>query len=143
MLHRPLALAVALSLSCVALADEKADAPKWDVNAAHGPVKQVKFTTDEGTWMDLDVSRDGQTLVFSLLGDLYTLPIAGGNAKRITSGPAWDVQPRFSPDGSEIAFTSDRAGGMATGTKAGAASTFTAGSRDGNATPRSRSQRRT
>ncbi len=115
MLHRPLALAVALavalSLSCVALADEKADAPKWDVNAAHGPVKQVKFTTDEGTWMDLDVSRDGQTLVFSLLGDLYTLPIAGGNAKRITSGPAWDVQPRFSPDGSEIAFTSDRAGG--------------------------------
>ncbi len=111
MLRRPLALAVALSLSCVALADEKADAPKWDVNAAHGPVKQVKFATDEGTWMDLDVSRDGQTVVFSLLGDLYTLPISGGTARRITSGPAWDVQPRFSPDGSEIAFTSDRAGG--------------------------------
>ncbi|HRG14850.1 MAG TPA: amidohydrolase family protein [Pseudomonadota bacterium] len=111
MLHRPLALAVALSLSSAALAGEKADAPKWDVNAAHGPVKQVKFTTDEGTWMDLDVSRDGQTLVFSLLGDLYTLPIAGGSATRITSGPAWDVQPRFSPDGAEIAFASDRAGG--------------------------------
>ncbi len=109
--HRPLALAVALSLSSAALAGEKADAPKWDVNAAHGPVKQVKFTTDEGTWMDLDVSRDGQTLVFSLLGDLYTLPIAGGSATRITSGPAWDVQPRFSPDGAEIAFASDRAGG--------------------------------
>jgi Tol biopolymer transport system component/imidazolonepropionase-like amidohydrolase len=111
MLRHPLVLAVALSLSCAVSADDKKDAPKWDVNAAHGPVKQVKFTTDEGTWMDLDVSRDGQNLVFSLLGDLYTLPITGGNAQRITSGPAWDVQPRFSPDGSEIAFTSDRAGG--------------------------------
>lgn len=111
MLRRPLALAVALSLSCAVFADDKKDAPKWDVNAAHGPVKQVTFTTDEGTWMDLDVSRDGKTLVFSLLGDLYTLPIEGGAAKRITSGPAWDVQPRFSPDGGEIAFTSDRAGG--------------------------------
>lgn len=111
MLRRPLALAVALSLSCAVFADDKKDAPKWDVNAAHGPVKQVAFTTDEGTWMDLDVSRDGKTLVFSLLGDLYTLPIEGGAAKRITSGPAWDVQPRFSPDGGEIAFTSDRAGG--------------------------------
>jgi Tol biopolymer transport system component/imidazolonepropionase-like amidohydrolase len=111
MLRRPLALAVALSLSGLVSADAKKDAPKWDVNAAHGPVKQVKFTTDEGTWMDLDVSRDGRTLVFSLLGDLYTLPIAGGAATRITSGPAWDVQPRFSPDGAEIAFTSDRGGG--------------------------------
>ena len=111
MLRRPLVLAVALSLSCLVSADDKKDVPKWDVNAAHGPVKQVKFTTDEGTWMDLDVSRDGQTVVFSLLGDLYTLPIAGGQATRITSGPAWDVQPRFSPDGTEIAFTSDRAGG--------------------------------
>ncbi len=111
MLHRSLVLAVALALSVAANAGDKKDAPKWDVNAAHGPVKQIRFTTDEGTWMDLDVSRDGQTIVFSLLGDLYTLPIAGGNAKRISSGPAWDVQPRFSPDGSEIAFTSDRAGG--------------------------------
>jgi Tol biopolymer transport system component len=111
MLHRALALAVALSLSCAALAGDKVDAPKWDVTAAHGPVKQIKFTTDEGTWMDLDVSRDGQTIVFSLLGDLYTLPIGGGTATRISSGPAWDVQPRFSPDGTEIAFTSDRAGG--------------------------------
>ena len=83
----------------------------WDVNAAHGPTQTVRFTTTEGTWMNLDVSPDGRTIVFDLLGDLYTLPIAGGTARRITSGPAFDVQPRFSPDGRRISFTSDRAGG--------------------------------
>ncbi len=87
------------------------EAPKWDVSAAHGVTKSVRFDTDEGTWMDVDVSPDGRELAFALLGDLYRLPIAGGSATRVTSGPAWDVQPRFSPDGRELAFTSDRGGG--------------------------------
>ncbi|MFB9068837.1 amidohydrolase family protein [Pseudofulvimonas gallinarii] len=88
-----------------------ADAPKWDVNTVQGEARHARFSTDEGTWMNVDVSPDGRTLVFDLLGDLYTLPISGGNARRITSGPAFDVQPRFSPDGSQISFTSDRGGG--------------------------------
>src|SRR5690606_4489877 len=92
-------------------ADDKKDKPKWDVNAAHGETKTVRFSTDEGTWLDLDVSPDGQTIVFSMLGDLYSLPISGGKAKRLTRGAAWDVQPRFSPDGRELAYTSDRGGG--------------------------------
>ncbi|OZC02969.1 amidohydrolase family protein [Rubricoccus marinus] len=87
------------------------DAPKWDVSAAHGPTSTVAFETSEGTWMSIDVSPDGRTLVFDLLGDLYTLPLAGGTATRITSGAAYDVQPRWSPDGSRISFTSDRSGG--------------------------------
>ena len=75
------------------------------------PTRSAKFTTTRGTWMSLDVSPDGQKIVFDLLGDLYTLPIAGGKATRITSGIAFDAQPRWSPDGRQITFISDRTGG--------------------------------
>ncbi len=71
---------------------------------------KIEFSTDEGTWLSVDVAPDGKTLVFDLVGDLYTLPIAGGQANRITSGPAYDSQPSFSPDGKYIAFVSDRDG---------------------------------
>jgi imidazolonepropionase-like amidohydrolase/Tol biopolymer transport system component len=72
--------------------------------------RTLKFTTTEGTWISVDVSRDGRTIVFDLLGDLYTLPIAGGTATRITSGPGFDTQARYSPDGTKIVFLSDRNG---------------------------------
>lgn len=85
-------------------------AAKWDVEAPLGPTRTLTFDTSEGTWMNLDVSPDGRQIVFDLLGDLYVLPIAGGAAARITSGPAFDMQPRFSPDGALIAFASDRNG---------------------------------
>lgn len=74
------------------------------------PIRTVRFETDEGTWMSLDVSPDGKTIVFELLGDLYTLPIEGGRATRITEGLAFDSQPRYSPDGRSIVFVSDRTG---------------------------------
>jgi Tol biopolymer transport system component len=73
--------------------------------------RKAEFTATQGTWISLDVSPDGNTLVFDLLGDLYTMPIAGGKAKRITSGMAFDAQPRFSPDGKKVVFVSDRSGG--------------------------------
>ncbi len=74
------------------------------------PARKVTFTTDEATWVSLDVAPDGKSIVFDLLGDLYTLPITGGEAKRLTSGMSWDCMPRFSPDGKTIAFVSDRSG---------------------------------
>lgn len=87
--------------------------PKWDVSNPSGgvPYRDVEFSTNEGTWMCLDVSPDGKTIVFDMLGDLYTMPISGGAATCIRSGLAWEVQPRFSPDGSKISFTSDAGGG--------------------------------
>jgi len=75
------------------------------------PTRVLEFTTSEGSWMSVDISPDGQTLVFDLLGDLYTMPASGGQATPLTQGMAVDGQPRFSPDGSRVAFTSDRSGG--------------------------------
>ena len=72
--------------------------------------RKLTFTTDEASWISLDVAPDGKTIVFDILGDLYTLPVAGGSATRITSGTGWDQQPRYSPDGSQLVFVSDRNG---------------------------------
>jgi Tol biopolymer transport system component/predicted amidohydrolase len=74
------------------------------------PAGKLEFETDEGTWMSVDVMPDGQALVFELLGDIYKLPIAGGDAVRLTSGTPFDAQPRVSPDGKWLAFVSDRNG---------------------------------
>ena len=89
----------------------KEETPKWDVNNPPGPRTTVPIDTRTGTWMNLDVSPEGDEIVFELLGDIYSMPIAGGEAKALTSGIAWDMQPRYSPDGKHIAFTSDRGGG--------------------------------
>ncbi|HEX2168220.1 MAG TPA: hypothetical protein VHG09_13380, partial [Longimicrobiales bacterium] len=82
----------------------------WDVTAPPGPSRTIEFETSEGTWMNVDVSPDGSTLVFDLLGDIYTMPATGGRATLVLGGHAYETMPRFSPDGGRIAFTSDRDG---------------------------------
>ncbi len=99
----------ALLLAGLALATDPPTSPP--VDAAHADAVHVAFDTTEGTWMNVDVSPDGETIAFDLLGHVYTLPIAGGTATRLTSGTSWNMHPRFSPDGKRLAFTSDRGGG--------------------------------
>ena len=109
--------ALALALGAIGVAALPASAQ----GAAGGPAgngglplkaaRTHTFTTTKGTWMSVDVSPDGSMLVFDLLGDLYTLPVAGGKATRLTSGMAYDAQPRFAPDGKSVVFISDRSGG--------------------------------
>ena len=87
------------------------DNEKWNVAEPGEPYKEVTITTSEGTWMNLDVSPDGSSIVFEMLGDIYIMPVTGGQATLLRGGYPFEVQPRFSPDGKKISFTSDAGGG--------------------------------
>ncbi len=93
-----------------AFSQDKKEAPKWDIEKFRGTTKNFTLNTDEGTWMNLDVSPDGKEIVFDILGDIYIMPISGGTAKLLSGGTAFDVQPRFSPNGAYISYTSDKSG---------------------------------
>jgi dipeptidyl aminopeptidase/acylaminoacyl peptidase len=114
-LHTLLALlAASLSsgiLSAEPTAEPSQKKPAWNVNQPPGEARTVQIDTRTGTWMSVDVSPDGKTIIFDLLGDLYTLPIEGGEAKPLTHSIAWEQQARFSPDGKQIDYLSDAGGG--------------------------------
>ncbi len=105
--------AIAAAMLSIALAGPTAQETDESNDAADlplEPARTLSLDTDEGTWISVDVSPDGETIVFDLLGDLYTIPFAGGDATALTEGMAYDSQPRYSPDGSQVLFVSDRDG---------------------------------
>ncbi|MGY8985965.1 MAG: amidohydrolase family protein [Sphingomonadales bacterium] len=110
-------LGVAISVMTVGVnspsfASYNEGAENWDVSKPRGETREISFTTDQGTWMSLDISPNGKWIVFDLLGHIYRLDIKGGQALSLTqsSGIAMNNHPSISPDGTEIAFVSDRAG---------------------------------
>ena len=94
-----------------AAGDEDEDEPA-DTGLPLEVDRLVPLDMTEGSWISLDVSPDGETIAFDYLGDLFTVPITGGDATQLTSGMAFDAQPRFSPDGSRIVYVSDADGGQ-------------------------------
>lgn len=81
---------VILSLAFIAFALNAQDDPQW-----------IRYQT---------ISPDGQTIAFTYMGDLYTVPTRGGDARQITFHKAHDYMPVWSKDGQHIAFASDRYG---------------------------------
>ncbi len=117
--YRPFALLIAVlmflplssALANTSNSTAEKSKEKWSVNDPKGEFKTVNIDVSSGTWMNVDLSPDGKTIVFDLLGDIYTMPATGGDAKALMTDIAWQMQPRFSPDGKYIAFTSDEDGG--------------------------------
>ena len=107
-------LALLLSLLPLATfpvsAEEAGKEEAWSVTTPPGDWQTITIDTREFSWSDVDVSPDGRHIVFHMLGDIYRASIDGGEAEALTSGIEWNFQPRFSPDGSRIAFISDRDG---------------------------------
>jgi Tol biopolymer transport system component len=102
------ASAAAVTLARTGFAAEAVKAAASVQNAENASTRSITISTKEFTDPDVTVSSDGRWLVFTALGHLFQLPTTRGAAKQLTSGPYYDSAPVISPDGTRVAFISDR-----------------------------------
>lgn len=108
-------LSIGLALSSANLfaketSESEEENKAWDVLNPPFPLKDIAINTDEITWSSLDVTPDGKDIFFDMLGDIYKVPLSGGDATPVLEDFAWNIQPSVSPDGKKVAFISDRGG---------------------------------
>jgi len=109
-MKKQIALMMALYITCFGVYAQKDTSFTTYKNLPLKASRMFELKTNEGTWTSVDVSPDGSTIVFDMMGDLYTIPMSGGKASQITRGLAFDQHPRYSPDGKKILFVSDKSG---------------------------------
>ena len=110
----PLFLSVLLSLIMFNDAMARQDAGESEPSHKDLPLepdRSVSLSIEEASWISLDLHPTGEKIIFEMMGNLFELPVTGGEATQLTHGMGFDTQPVYSPDGTKVAFISDRSGG--------------------------------
>ena len=82
---------------------------KYILPAAAALLVSLTLTAETPSWIRKNaISPDGKTLAFSYKGDIYTVPVTGGEARQLTSNPAYESDPVWTRDSHQIVFTSTR-----------------------------------
>ena len=103
------AAALLFALGTTGLAQHTTSTPPIAVQGPGDlPTRSVRITSSEVTDPDVAVSPDGKWMIITALGHLFRLSTAGGPTQQLTSGPYYDAAPAISPDGTSVAFISDR-----------------------------------
>ena len=100
-------------LSSILLVAAACSAANTPLKSSPPATETVTVRTAEGTYLSFDLSPDGRTLIFDLLGQLWELPSGGGTALPLTDAvadTAEDLDPSYSPDGKRILFRAERRG---------------------------------
>ncbi len=79
--------------------------------AAAAVAASAASSNDAPLWLRYaKISPNGQEIAFCYKGDIYKVPVGGGQATQLTTQSSYESNPIWSPDGSQIAFASDRKG---------------------------------